>query len=84
MAVAQYGPRVVDRLNFERGRVDPSLAVSASVGADLIRSDKAATRIQVDGDNLNNWLNVLDFGGLFSGNAIAPGRSVYARLSVNF
>jgi hypothetical protein len=84
MALAQYGPRVVDRLNFERGRVDPSLAVSVSAGADLIKSEKCLTRIQVDGDNLNNWLNVLDFGGLFSGNAIAPGRSVYARLSVSF
>lgn len=84
MALAQYGPQVVDRLNFERGRVDPSLAVSATVGADLFRSEKCVTRIQVDGDNLNNRLNVLDFGGLFSGNAIAPGRSVYGRLSVNF
>jgi len=84
MALAQYGPRVVDRLNFERGRVDPSLAVSASVGADLIKSERSLTRIQVDGDNLNNRLNVLDFGGRFSGNAIAPGRSVYGRLSVSF
>ncbi|MBB5342754.1 TonB-dependent receptor [Tunturibacter empetritectus] len=84
MALAQYGPQVVDRLNFERGRVDPALAVSASVGADLIKSEKCVMRIQVDGDNLNNRLNVLDFGGLFSGNAIAPGRSVYARLSVSF
>jgi TonB dependent receptor len=84
MALAQYGAGVVDRLNFDRGRVDPSLAVSASVGADLIKSEKCVTRIQVDGDNLNNWLNVLDFGGLFSGNAIALGRSVNARLSVSF
>ena len=75
---------MVDRLNFDRGRVDPSLAISASVGADLIRSEKCVTRIQVDGDNLNNRLNVLDFGGLFSGNAIEPGRRVYGRLSVSF
>jgi outer membrane receptor protein involved in Fe transport len=83
-ALVQYGPQAVDRLNFDRGRVDPSLAVNASVGVDLIQSEKCHTRIQVDGDNLNNRLNVLDFGGLFSGNAIAPGRSVGARLSISF
>ena len=42
----------------------------------MYRSEKVNARFQVDGDNLNNRLNVLDFGGLFSGNAIAPGRSV--------
>jgi hypothetical protein len=39
---------------------------------------------QADGDNLNNRLNVLDFGGLFSGNAIAPGRSFSLRLTTRF
>jgi hypothetical protein len=39
---------------------------------------------QVDGENLNNRLNVIDFGGLFSGNAIGPGRSVALRLSTSF
>jgi hypothetical protein len=28
--------------------------------------------LQADADNLNNRLNIIDFGGLFSGNAIAP------------
>ena len=42
------------------------------------------TRLQLDGDNLNNRLNVIDFGGLFSGNAIAPGRSWALRLTTSF
>jgi hypothetical protein len=41
-------------------------------------------RVQIDGQNLNNVLNVIDFGGLFSGNAIGPPRSVAARLTTNF
>jgi hypothetical protein len=83
-ALAEYGPSVIDRVNFARGRVRPSLAVSASAGIDLWKRGDATTRLQVDGENLNNRLNVIDFGGLFSGNAIAPGRSVNLRLQANF
>ena len=83
-ALAQYGPKVVDRLNFDRGRVDPLLAVNASLGVDLFRSEKQRIYFQVDGDNLNNRLNVIDFGGLFSGNAIGPARSFTMRLTSNF
>jgi hypothetical protein len=34
----------------------------------------------VDGENLNIWLNVPNVGGLFSGNNIAPQRSLLLRL----
>jgi hypothetical protein len=40
--------------------------------------------LQADGENLNNRLNVIDFAGLFSGNAIGPARSYSLRLSTNF
>jgi len=39
---------------------------------------------QVDGQNLTNVLNVIDFGGLFSGNAIGPSRSFSLRLGTTF
>ena len=83
-ALAQYSQQVVDRVNFDRGRVKPSLAVSATLGADLYTSDKMTVHLQADGQNLNNRLNVIDFGGLFSGNAIAPARSYFLRLTTNF
>jgi hypothetical protein len=83
-ALTQYGPQVVSRVNFNRGRVRPSLAVNSSLSVDVYRSEKVNARFQVDGDNLNDRLNVLDFGGLFSGNAIAPGRSVISRLNIAF
>ncbi|HET6178155.1 MAG TPA: TonB-dependent receptor [Candidatus Sulfotelmatobacter sp.] len=83
-ALAQYGPAVVNRLNFDRGRVKPSLAIGASVGADIYKNDKVSMRIQGDVQNINNRLNVIDFGGLFSGNAIAPARSYSLRLQTAF
>ena len=83
-ALAQYGPAVIDRINFDRGRVRPSFAVDGSVGADVYKSDRVLVKLQADGENLNNRLNVIDFGGLFSGNAIAPPRSWSLRLQTTF
>ncbi len=83
-ALAEYGPEVISRVNFARGRVRPSLTVNTTVGVDVYRGDRVRTRFQADGDNLNGRLNVVDFGGLFSGNAIEPGRSFGLRLTTSF
>ena len=79
-----YGQQVIDRINFARGRIYPAFQVNASAGADIYKSDRINTRVQIDGQNLNNVLNVIDFGGLFSGNAIGPPRSVAVRLTTSF
>jgi hypothetical protein len=84
LALAEYGPAVVDRLNFDRGRVRPTLAVNLSAGAEVYKNDRVAATLQVDAENLNDRLNVLDFQGLFSGNAIAPPRSYSLRLQTTF
>lgn len=83
-ALAQYGPQVISRINFARGRILPQLALNATFGADILKTDRIRLRFQADGDNLNNRLNVIDFGGLFSGNAIGPGRSYSLRLVTTF
>ena len=83
-ALAQYGPDVISRINFERGRVRPQLSINASLGATLFTRDRFQINLQADGNNLNNRLNVIDFGGLFSGNAIGPGRSGFIRLNTRF
>ena len=83
-ALAEYGQAVIDRLNFARGRVRPSLTVDVSAGVDVYKGDRVSTRLQADVQNLNNRLNVMDFGGLFSGNAIAPPRSYALRLETSF
>jgi hypothetical protein len=83
-AAAQYGPAVISRLNFARGRVLPSLSVDATVAAEIYHRGERSLRLQADGTNLNDRLNVIDFGGLFSGNAIGPARSFSLRLSIAF
>ena len=82
--VQVYGQQVVDRINFDRGRILPAFQVNASAGADIYKSERLNMRIQADGQNLNNVLNVIDFGGLFSGNAIGPSRSYALRLTTSF
>jgi hypothetical protein len=83
-ALAQYGPQVLSRINFARGRIFPAFQFNASAGADVYRSERINTRFQIDGENLSNVLNVIDFGGLFSGNAIGPPRSYSMRLTTSF
>jgi len=83
-ALATYGQAVVDRIDFNRGRIKPTLSIDFSAGADLYKKEKRNLRLQADFQNLNNRLNVIDFGGLFSGNAIAPPRSYSLRLATTF
>jgi hypothetical protein len=75
---------VVSHLNFDRGRINPFLTESASIGADLYKREHRSVRLQADCDNLSNKLEVVDFGGLFSGNAIGPSRSYSLRLVTSF
>jgi outer membrane cobalamin receptor len=83
-ALATYGPQVVSRLNFARGRILPTLAVNSTLAIGLYHHERVDMTLRLDGENLNNRLNVLDFGGLFSGNAIAPARSLLARYNLRF
>jgi hypothetical protein len=82
--LAEYGQQVLNRINFSRGRINPTFQVNASAGADVYKSDRMNIRFQVDGQNLTNILDVIDFNGLFSGNAIGPSRSFAVRLATNF
>lgn len=82
--VATYGQQVINRINFDRGRIYPSFQVNASAGADIYKSDRVNVQLQVDGENLTDVVDVIDFGGLFSGNAIGPSRSAFVRLTTSF
>jgi hypothetical protein len=83
-ALSEYGQAVVNRININSGRIKPTLAVDATFGAQIYKTEKLALNFQADGENLNNRLNVIDFGGLFSGNAIGPSRSCALRLAATF
>lgn len=82
--VQTYGQQVIDRVNFAEGRIFPTALVSASAGAEVYKSERLKMSAQIDGQNLTNVVDVIDFGGLFSGNAIGPSRSVMMRLAANF
>ena len=83
-AVAQYGQRIVDRVNFSDYRIRPAFDVDASAGVILSKREKRTIRFQADVLNITNQLNVLDFTGLFSGTALAAPRSVSCRLDFSF
>src|SRR5450755_1387129 len=83
-ALTEYGQAVVDRIDLENGRIKPTLSVDSTVGMELYKKEKRSLRLQADVENLNNRLNVIDFGGLFSGNAIGPPRTYFLRLAATF
>jgi hypothetical protein len=75
---------VVNRINFARNRVKPTLSVQAFAGIDVYQEGNLHVRFEADGGNLNNRLNVIYFGGLFSGNSIGSAHNFGLRLVTNF
>ncbi len=80
----QYGQSVIDRVNFDRGRVRPSASIDVSVGATVWNREKRAVRLQSDLQNLTNRLNLINFAGLFSGTAVSAPRSFAIRLQTEW
>ncbi len=80
----EYGQVVIDHLNFVRDRIRPYFTQNASVGVDLFEREKQSIHLQGDAENLGNTLEVIDFGGLFSGNALGPARQYTLRLVTTF
>jgi len=80
----EYGQVVINHLNFNLGRINPYFTQNVSVGADLYQHEKRSLRFQADAQNLSNTLEVIDFGGLFSGNALGPSRQYTFRLVSTF
>jgi hypothetical protein len=80
----EYGQVVINHLNFDRGRINPYFTQNLTVGADLLKREKFTTRFQGDMANVGNTLELVDFGGLFSGNAVGPGRQFTFRLLTTF
>ena len=79
-AAEQFGQAVVDRVNFETGRVRPNASVDVATGITLTKSAKHALRLQAEVRNLTNRFDVINFAGLFSGTALAVPRTLAVRL----
>jgi hypothetical protein len=80
----EYGQVVINHLNFDRQRISPYFTQNLSLGADLLKREKQTLRFQGDIANVSNTLELIDFGGLFSGNAIGPGRQYTFRMVATF
>jgi hypothetical protein len=72
---ARYGEQVVSRWILPTAEF-ARLCRLISLGANL--EARQIERAFADAVNLNNQLNVIDFAGLFSGNAIGPPRGSYS------
>jgi outer membrane cobalamin receptor len=83
-AIAQYGQRIVDRVDLSTGRVRPSFSLDASSGLVVLKTSKVGVRLQADVRNLTDRLTVINFAGLFSGTALSAPRSVAVRLQAEF
>ena len=75
---------ILAKVNFDRGRVRPSLSLDVSAGLRVWERDERSATVQLDVRNLTDRLNVINFSGLFSGTALAPGRQVSGRLKFRF
>ena len=82
--LSQYGPAILSQVNLARGRVHPNFSVDVAGGAELYRKEQRSAAFQVQVSNLADRVNVINFASLFSGTAVAPPRSVSARLRLTF
>jgi hypothetical protein len=80
----QYGASILDRVNFERGRVRPNLSLDLAAGAEIYHKEQRSAAFQIQFANLTNRVNVINFESLFSGTAVAAPRSVSVRLKLTF
>lgn len=82
--LSQYGPQILGKVNFAKGRVAPNFSLGAAAGWDLYRRETRSVSLQIEGANLTGRVNVINFASLFSGTAVAAPRNVSGRLRFSF
>jgi outer membrane receptor for Fe3+-dicitrate len=80
----QYGPQILSKVNFDRGRIRPSASLDVSVGVNLYQQEHRSVRLQADIFNLFDRLNLINFAGVLSGTAVDAGRNFAIRLNATF
>jgi hypothetical protein len=80
----QYGPAILNGVNFPACRVRPNFSLDAAAGATLFHKEGKDVTFEIEGHNLTDKVNVINFAGLFSGTAVAAPASVSARLKFGF
>jgi hypothetical protein len=80
----QYGSAILNQVNLDAGRLRPNFSLDASAGATLFHKEAKDVSFQIEGHNLTDKVNVLNFAGLFSGTAVGALASVSARVKFAF
>ena len=75
---------ILGQVNYQRRRIRPNLSLDLSLGARIWQRDQRTATLQFDLRNATDRLNVINFSGLFSGTALAPGRQATLQLRVHF
>ena len=76
---------ILDQVNFARSRVRPNFSLDFSIGTRVWgRGARRSASVQLDVRNVTDRLNVINFSGLFSGTALAPGRQATVQLRLRF
>ena len=81
---AGFDPRFYNEIDFRRGRVRPRTVLDFSIGADLMRNERATVNLQFDIQNLTNELFLYNFESVFSGTHVGPPRLLSGRLALRF
>jgi len=82
--LSQYGAAIINQVNFARGRVRPNYSLDVAAGIDMYHKERRSAAIEIQAANLTDHVNLINFASLFSGTAVAPPRSVSARLKLTF
>ena len=79
-----FDPRFYNEIDFQRGRVRPRTVLNFSIGADLLRKERASLNLQFDIQNLTNELFLYNFESVFSGTHVGYPRLFSGRLALRF
>jgi outer membrane receptor for Fe3+-dicitrate len=75
---------ILEKVNFERGRIRPNFSLDAAVGLKVWERDVKSVSVQFGVRNATDRLNVINFSGLFSGTALASGRQITFQIRTRF
>jgi len=77
-------PPILDQIDFERGRVRPNFSLDLGASVRVWERDQRSLALQLSVRNVTDRLNVINFSGLFSGTALAPGRQATIQMRLRF
>jgi hypothetical protein len=75
---------ILEKVNFDRGRIRPNFSLDFALGAQILERNARSVFLQFDLRNVTDRLNVINFSGLFSGTALAPGRQITFQIKTRF